>query len=186
MKWIVQWCFLEKKNVWIFSVFPFWFYFTAFTVFFGQSRFHFIRRVILFAEAIPALLILQTLIYGTSIHVSLGLLNRQHLCAISWTHQVCPSACECLLFKGINDSARKLMANLLKLFCDCRLPWQAAPPWSLILPFLTKATPSSRPSRPGEAGLIPKSAVTTAFMWRWHGGVSRWTTGGASFFHLVL
>ena len=58
---------------------------------------------------------LQTLIYGTSIHVSPDLLHRQHLCADSWTRQICPSACKCMLFKEINDSTGKPMANLLNL-----------------------------------------------------------------------
>lgn len=147
----------------------------------GQSHLCFIRHAILFTEAIPAVSVLQTLIYGKSIHVPLGLLNRQHLCAISRTHGVCPSACKCVLFEEVNGLTRKMMADLLKPSCDSRLPWQEAPPWSLILPFLRKAAPSSRPSRPGEAGLIPKSAATTAFTWRWRGGVTRWSASGSNF-----
>lgn len=157
--------FLRRK---IFESSPFFHlgFFLVVTLFsLHQSHFLFVRYVILLTEGIPAVLTLQALIYGKSIHIPLGLLNRQHFCAISWTHQVCSNACKCILFKKINDLTRKLMANLLKPSCNFRLPWQEAPPQSLILPFLTKAAPSSRPSRPGEAGLIPKSAVTTAFMW---------------------
>lgn len=113
------------------------------------------------------------LIYEKSIHALLGHLNRQHLFAISWTYRVCPSAYKCTLFKMINDLTRKLIANLLKTSYDSRLLLQEAPPWLLISPFLRKVAPSLRPSRPGEAGLIPKFAVTTAFTWQWRGGVTR-------------